>query len=79
MRRPVLAVPMLLATCAVAAADRSAGVVVFTAPDGTKRILSVPAAQSAAEARVSASAPAAAWSSRDRASAPRTSRPGPVA
>src|SRR5690606_16445555 len=48
----VLIVAALVASSAAARAEQSAGVVIFTAPDGSRRILSVPKAQSAAEARV---------------------------
>ena len=52
MKLPALAAGLLLVGATGTATERSAGVVIFTAPDGTKRILSVPAAQTAAEARV---------------------------
>ncbi len=52
MKPAFLVVAALVAGTASAAAQQNAGVVIFTAPDGTKRILTVPKAQSAAEARV---------------------------
>jgi soluble lytic murein transglycosylase-like protein len=52
MRWTALALPLLVGSATLAAADNSAGVVIFTAPDGTRRILTVPAAQSSEEAKV---------------------------
>lgn len=52
MRPGFVLAAALVAGTASAAAQQSAGVVVFTAPDGTKRILNIPKAQSSAEARV---------------------------
>jgi soluble lytic murein transglycosylase-like protein len=54
MRHCCLTVALLATTAVGAAAERSAGVVIFTAPDGTRRILSIPVAQTTAEAKVPA-------------------------
>lgn len=44
MRTTVLGAMVILAASAATAAERSAGVMIFTAPDGTRRIVNIPAA-----------------------------------
>lgn len=46
MRKTALTVMLVLGAGAAMAADRSAGVMIFTAPDGTRRIVNIPAASS---------------------------------
>lgn len=46
MRKLGLTVMLVLGAGAAMAADRSAGVMIFTAPDGTRRIVNIPAAAS---------------------------------
>lgn len=44
MRKTALGAIVILAAGAASAAERSAGVMIFTAPDGTRRIVNIPAA-----------------------------------
>ncbi|HPC83862.1 MAG TPA: lytic transglycosylase domain-containing protein [Thermoanaerobaculaceae bacterium] len=52
MRIAAFGAVLVLATSAAAAAERSAGVMIFTAPDGTRRVVNIPAAGPAAAGKV---------------------------